>query len=163
MSWQMRATFCRKSLVSIVPINEKPCRMRVGSGGNLVDVLADGVELVTEVVEVALDLVGLGANEDGPREERLEAAPGGVVAGAEAGAAINLVVVRKSMLWAGDRRESYQVVRQWAKAVGKQWARWQRVRNMRRRLCVRDAGQKRFVALEVNRLAGVPTVLAGAA
>jgi hypothetical protein len=83
---------------------------RIWASGNLDNVLTNSVKLIAEVIKVALDLVGLGADEGRPQEEQLEVAPGGVVTGAEASAAVGLVVVRKAVLQAGNGRESYQIV-----------------------------------------------------
>jgi hypothetical protein len=88
--------------------------VRVGAGSNLNNVLANGVELVAEAIDVLLDLLGLGADERRPQEKQLKTALGGIVTGAEAGAAVGLVIAHKAVLWVGNGRESYQIV--WQRA-----------------------------------------------
>jgi hypothetical protein len=131
---------------------------RVRSGGDVFDRLADAVELVGKFVEALLDVLWLCTDEGGLGEERLKAAPSGVVCAAEAGAAVGLVVLCEAVLRTANGGVRHRVVWWRAKTLDERGTRRERVPNARRRLRRRDLWRKRLAALEVHRLAGVPTV-----
>jgi hypothetical protein len=112
--------------------------LRIRPGGDVLDRLADAVELVSESVEALLNVLWLRTDKGGPGKERLKAAPGGVVSAAEAGSTVGFVVSREAVLQAADRCVRHRIVRWRTKTLDERGARRKRVCGARCWACCRD-------------------------